>query len=288
MGRIIFVLIVTGVAHASDTIWRPLFNGQDLTGWSTWLGTPHASVELPSLDSDKKQAHVQPLGIDRDPTGVFSVVNIDGRSAIRISGQIFGGINTRDEFSNYHLRLQFKWGEHKWAPRALAVRDSGLLYHMHSEWNYNGSVWPRSLELQIQEQDVGDLYAVGCQTSVRARRLDQEKLLFQYDNVNGVLTEFIEQMPFGNRCIKGEDHEKFHGEGNTVEIICIGDQSIHIVNGVVVMRLRNARRLDARECTPLTSGHILLQSEGAEIYFRDIEIPSITSIPSEFLESDFR
>jgi hypothetical protein len=35
--------------------------------------------------------------------------------------------------------------------------------------------------------------------------------------------------------------------------------------------------------TPVTSGQLILQSEGAEVYYRDIEIQPITAIPAEFL-----
>jgi len=33
---------------------------------------------------------------------------------------------------------------------------------------------------------------------------------------------------------------------------------------------------------PVTAGQIILQSEGAEVFYRDIEIRSITAIPPEF------
>ena len=83
--------------------------------------------------------------------------------AIRISGEVFGELRTARSFENYHLKLQFKWGEKKWAPRNRPQdrRDSGLLYHVHAEPGQNGRTWARSIELQIQEGDVGDLYAVG-------------------------------------------------------------------------------------------------------------------------------
>ena len=35
---------------------------------------------------------------------------------------------------------------------------------------------------------------------------------------------------------------------------------------------------------PLTSGHIGLQNEGAEIFYRDVELQPITAVPVEFAE----
>lgn len=273
------------VSSLAAEAWKPLFNGKDLSGWDTWLGKPHASV-ISLLPKDEKANYAEPIGSNYDPLGIITVTEVDGAPAIHITGQIMGGMVTREEYGNYHLRLQFKWGEKKFPPREKpeTQRDSGLLYHVHSPFNFNGKIWPRSPELQIQERDVGDLYAIGCQMTVLARRLDPTKRLFQYDPVAGTPTDFIEQLPIGNRCIRLEDCEKPHGEWNTVELICLGDQSIHIVNGKVVMRLTQARRLDGPEPKPLAAGKILLQSEGAEVFYRNVELRPITAVPAEFAE----
>lgn len=275
-----FVLAMTAARGAEG--WKPLFNGKDLSGWETWLAKPHPSVEVPGEAKNEKGEYTQVLGA-KDPLKVFTIVAVDGQPAVRISGQIFGGITTKENFSNYHLRLQFKWGEKKWAPRAAVVRDSGLLYHVHSGWAPVRDIWPRSPELQIQEHDCGDLYAIACQITVRARPLDPTKRRFQYDP-KGEPTVFIQQPPIGNKCIKGEDREKPNGEWNTIELVCLGDQSIHIVNGGVVMRLTDAKRIDGPEPKTLTSGQIVLQSEGAEVFYRNIELRPITAIPAEFAE----
>ena len=41
-------------------------------------------------------------------------------------------------------------------------------------------------------------------------------------------------------------------------------------------------RIDADLPTQVTAGPIILQSEGAEVFYRDIEIQTITAIPPEF------
>ena len=58
--------------------WTSLFNGKDLFGWDTWLGKP-----LKAND---------PIGLNKDPRNVYTVVDVDGQPAIRISGEIFGAI----------------------------------------------------------------------------------------------------------------------------------------------------------------------------------------------------
>ena len=59
------------------------------------------------------------------------------------------------------------------------------------------------------------------------------------------------------------DFEHPTGEWNTIEIICNGNQTEHYVNGHLVNSGTNAN---------VTSGKILLQSEGAEVYYKSVEL----------------
>ncbi len=54
---------------------------------------------------------------------------------------------------------------------------------------------------------------------------------------------------------------------------------LHMVNGKVVMILHHSSQLEKGKLIPLIEGKIQLQSEGAEIFYRNIEIRSITSRP---------
>ncbi len=83
-------------------------------------------------------------------------------------------------------------------------------------------------------------------------------------------------------CLRGKDVEKPFGEWNTLELICFEDKAIYIVNGEVVMSLSGSRYKDGNELKPLTKGKIQLQSEAAEVYFTDIEIKNIRSLPKEY------
>jgi hypothetical protein len=280
--------IVAGPASAADPDkngWRQLFNGKDLSGWDTYLSIPQKAWDVPDVPRDETGAYTQPIGMNRDPLKVFTVVQEDGQPAIRISGQGFGVMTTKEPFANYHMRLQFKWGEKKWAPRLQAVRDSGLLYHCHGEQGAVGKHWIKSIEFQIQENDCGDLFAIGTQITVPVRQETgaNGKTLNIYDP-KGTPVDFVQKPPLVNRAVRMENHEKSHGEWNTLDLICLGDDSIHIVNGVVVMRLRDGKRLDGAEPAALAEGTISIQTEGAEVFYRDIEIKPITEIPTEFAE----
>ena len=285
---ILLALVLCGALQAEES-WKPLWNGRDLTGWTTWLQKPEADSEVPGLRRDAKGKYTEAIGSNRDPLKVFTVVEQDGRPAIRISGEVFGEIRSTRSLENYRLRLQFKWGERKWPPRhqAETPRDSGLLYHVHAEPGAEGRTWARSIELQIQEGDVGDLYAVGSEISVRSksRQLNGHEV-FDYDP-QGEFRVFSQVPGKQGRCIKQPDNENPSGEWNTVELVCFGEECIHIVNGEVVMRLHGPRRIDGPEPVSVTSGPIILQSEGAEIFYRDIEYVPISAIPPEFAEASF-
>ena len=60
-----------------------------------------------------------------------------------------------------------------------------------------------------------------------------------------------------------KDVEKPVGEWNRLEAICEGGDVTYFVNGVKVMEGRNGS---------FSSGKLLFQSEGAEIFFRLIEL----------------
>ena len=85
-----------------------------------------------------------PIGLNRDPQQVFSVITEDGAQALRISGEQFGGISTVQAFENYHLQLQFKWGKLKWHLRKNAKMDSGVLYHANGGHGADAGFWMQS------------------------------------------------------------------------------------------------------------------------------------------------
>src|SRR4051812_26174181 len=69
-----------------------------------------------------------------DPDHVFTVVDqIDGAPAIRISRQHWGGIVTKENYANYKLVAEFRWGAVTWEPRTDRARDSGVLLHCQGE-----------------------------------------------------------------------------------------------------------------------------------------------------------
>lgn len=284
LGRAVLTLLAAGGLSAAETAWRPLFNGRDLGGWDTYLAKPDQSWEVPGMKRNETGRYTEPIGLNRDPLKVFNIEAVDGRPAIHITGQGFGVMTTKESFGNFHLRLQVKWGERKWGVKLHSPRDCGLLYYVHGEPGFDHGTWPRSIEFQIQEHDMGDLYAIGTRSTVNARPgTVNGRQLYLYDPAGQPIL-FTQQPPIGNRCVKLGDPEKPNGEWNTLDLICFNGDSIHLVNGQVVMRLYHAERLDGVAPAPLAAGQISLQTEGAEVYYRDVEIQPITAVPAEFAE----
>jgi len=242
---------------------KSLFNGKDLSGWDVYIAPPADSVP--------------PLGLNQDPAHVFSVTTVDNAPAIRVSGESYGGLSTKEEYKNYHLTVQFKWGVAKIPSFANRKRDSGVLYHATGPHGVDARAWMRSQEFQVQEGDCGDYWGVaGATFDIPAEQYEIGQ--FVYDEEGTVFT-FQDNSVVGRRCIKKVDAEKPYGEWNTVDIYCSGDSSVHVMNGTVVMRLYNSRQKSNNGLIPLTQGKIQLQSEGCEIYFRNIAIENITYLP---------
>lgn len=278
-------LVCAAFALAADATWRPLFNGKDLAGWETYLSVPLSTSEVPGAERDAKGNYTKLLGLGNDPLKCFSVVDVDGRPAIRLSGEGYGALTTLESFSNYHLRLQFKWGTKKWlhdTPPGLL--SSGLLYHGHGNHGDAdaGKRWLFTHQFQIQEGNCGDYIVMGdTAVDITARKVSDKK--YAYDDKAAKMM-FCAKTPNQSRCSKAGAFENPTSEWVTLELICVGDTAIHVVNGHVVLRLTGSRKAVGDGYEPLTGGRLELQMEGSEIYFRDIEIKPVTEIPAQFAE----
>lgn len=268
----IYLLIAPSVTAQSSVKWQSLFNGKNLSGWETYLDKPYAK--------DGENNKTPPLGLNNDPNHVFSVTTVDGKPALRISGETFGGINTLADYGNYHLRMEFKWGTQKWPPKLDRPRDSGLLYHSVGPHG-TPMLWMESFELQVQEGDCGDYWGVmNVLADITARK--NEKGTYVYDKAAPLVT-FQDKTPVGRSCLKNPDAEKPSGQWNVLELYCFGDTCVHVMNGKVNLVLTKTRHIVNGQAEPLTKGKIQIQSEGAEVFYRNIQIQSISQLPTELV-----
>ena len=251
--------------------WSPLFNGKNLDGWYTFLVRS---------------------GKNNDPTGYVRIedgmLHCLGNAP---QGYVEGGyLATNQEYSNYHFRVEYKWGSARYAPRLMYKRDSGIYFHMTGP----DRVWPTGMHFQIQESDTGDVLAVNGTRFVTAAPVPNaaggNPTWPNPPNPNNpnIVTVGSQGQPRGWR--KNADFEKLE-DWNQLEIIARDDRAAYLVNGRLVNTLFNMQAPDppapanlgptanAAQQVPtgdtfkrLDRGKIAIEIEFAEIWFRNIEI----------------
>ena len=252
--------------------WEELIT-PELDKWTVWTGVPHPTVDVEWPHKAIKPQDGKPMG-EGDPLNLYQVKKAeDGSLQLYITGQVYAGLTTKKSYENYHLTMEVKWGEKKYEPRLERPRDSGILYHCQGPHGAFWKVWKKSLECQVQENDNGDYFriaAVDCEIpSIRPG----EKMRWRFDPKG--------EWRSGEGSVqRGENYEKA-GEWNKVEVITVGDKAIHLSNGKLVLALRNARHKEGDTFVPLTSGQIQIQSEGAEVTYRNLRIKPIDAFPAE-------
>jgi hypothetical protein len=165
-----------------------------------------------------------------DPEKIWGVK--DGE--IHCDGSVFGYLITEKEYGDYVLKLQWRWGKKV----VGKVRNSGVFVHVIGP----DQIWPKAVEAQLMANHAGDFWLVdGFKLNVDPARQDKKTPRHYY---------------------RMKDHvEKAIGEWNQYVITCKGGTVRLEINGQLVNEGNHAEA---------TRGKILLQSEGAEIYFRDV------------------
>ena len=85
MSIVTTALVLSATSRGDEGKPLTLFNGKDLSGWTTFI--PHKEKSIAA---------------DIDPKGVFKVE--DG--VIHVSGEEFGCLTTKDAYENYRLKLE--------------------------------------------------------------------------------------------------------------------------------------------------------------------------------------
>jgi hypothetical protein len=232
----------------------PLFNGKNLDGLYTW--TQDAKYD--------------------DPRKVFTVE--DGM--LHISGDAMGYVCTQKTYKDYHLVVEYRWGGRTWGSRKDNARDSGVIVHCaEPDGSWNG-VFMAGIEAQIIEGGTGDLIVVdGKRTDGSAIPVSLTVEMVQ--NIHGGMvwrpgsprtTLHAGRLNWFGHDPEWKDTLGFRGkddidspgkEWTRLDVISDGGHIIYRVNGT-----QASEGFDAQP----SSGRILLQSEGAEIYVRRFEL----------------
>ena len=185
--------VLVSQASAGDKDFVELFNGQDLKGWKTILG-----------------------GGKEDDGKTFSVK--DG--AIVVAGKPAGYFYSEKSYKNYVLRYDWKF---------IKDGNSGLLVHITGKH----TVWPKCVEVQGQQRDHGNIFAIG-----------------------GAKGKFKKDAEAQKKAIK-------IGEWNTSEVSVKDGEMSCKINGILVC---------SGKAEGVTEGPFGFQSEGTELHFKNIKI----------------
>jgi hypothetical protein len=269
LGSCLVSLACAGLLAADEPDGKTihLFNGKDLTNFYTYLGAPAKGEK--------------PCGKNHDPKKVFTVQ--DGM--IRVSGEVFGGLTTDKEYGNYHLVVEYKWGEQTFPPRKDRGRDSGVFLHCTGRDGAVIGAWMEGIECNVMEGSTGDFILVGpknrfsCTATVIQQPAGPEGMQhmeYYYrasappvDFTSGRINWFGRDPLFKDvKNFRGtHDVENKVGDWNRLECICHGNKITAKLNGVTMNEITN---------TSVAKGKIMLQSEGAEILFRKIDLLPLT------------
>lgn len=250
------------------------------------LAVPLAAAEpvktkidlLDVIKSGNVEHHVNPkMDFHDDPKDIWTFAK-DG--TFNISGRGYGYVATKENYRDYHLVLEFKWGTKTWGAREKKAKDNGILLHAYGPHGAYGDTWMASIEAQIIEGGVGDILVLSPKladgteltTSLSAEFTldrDKEKIWKQGEprqtvtkgriNWKGRDEDWSDTVGFRGK----NDVESPSGEWNRLEVIAKGDTLQYFVNGAMVN--------EAFDCKP-SEGKILLQTEGAEMIVRRYEL----------------
>ena len=263
MAMVVAVVLCQKLIAGDDTtpsdIVRPLSH-PNLGSFTTWL---------------KKSGH-------DDPDKVFRLEN----GILRCGDEDMGYVATKQSFRDYHLSVEYKWGRKN--PTDKYVRNSGILLNGVGPDGSQSGVWMTSIECQLAQGCEGDLILIRGKTA-------------EGQPFPATITSFVTNGPDGKprwnetgtktiysgRQFWWSQHQPGFkelvdtrgdsdvasplGEWTKVECLCHQGRITIKVNGVTV-----------NECFDAipASGKILLQSEGHEVFFRNMEIrPLKTKTP---------
>lgn len=259
--------------NASDIGVRrqSFFDHQALDGWYSWL---------------KSSGY-------EDKLSVFTVEN----GVLRISGRHPGYLASRQSFRDYQLSLEFRWGRDQIESRAGMARDAGLFVHANGPDGNSvdaDGAYIAGIECQIMEASVGDLMLIrgrdeGTRIPLKLKACvgpindtsgwpyAETALNWQRGPARPSASRIQEIQTWGRLNRRGkrvdwndrfgiEDASQFEapaGDWNHLLVRSVGD--------VIVVALNNHVVNAASNVLP-SNGKLLFQSEGSEIFVRNVHL----------------
>ena len=281
---IIFLFSLTSLTinnSPKDDGWINLLDN-NLDKWEMYLSYKHKDGYAGKIPTDSTGKEIPPIGYNKNVNNMFTIIHENNEPVLKVSGEYYGCVFTKEKFKNYRLKLQVKFGAKKWEPRTSKLMDAGVLYHSQGEAGVDyWRTWMLSQEFQVMEGHFGDYWNI-ANAAIDIRAYIPE------GSMSAVADESQQFIPFGTHtentgfCMRKMRAETPDNGWTELELVCFEGKSLHIINGKVVMVLQNSRYFDGEKFQPLTEGRIQLQSEAAEVYYKNIKIKPINKMPVAF------
>lgn len=221
--------------------------------------------------------------------------SVNADKIMHVSGKGWGYLRTNTRYRDYHLVLEYKWGEHTFGSREDRARDNGLLVHGFGKDGLLLNSWISSIEAQLIEGGSGDILVLaprdedGTKAPTRATakvRPDRDgEPVWSPDGRTQVFPPAekpVSRINWWGRDPDWKDEKGFHGEKdienpvgewNRMEVICREDTIRILLNGQLVN--------EVFDVFP-TEGFVCIQSEGAELRIRRFELWPLDSFREEW------
>ncbi len=255
MTRALSLLILFAAISDPATAAGPvaLFDGKDMSKWYTFL---------------------RDHGKDKDPNDTYSVK--DG--ILRISGQDWGGLTTRDEYADYEVEVVYAWGGKVWPPREKNARDCGLILHATGQDGAVAKCWREGIQCNMIEGGTGDISVTGGNKKYGFKAQAEERPAGKRNGLYWKEGAPVREFGPGGRLLwfgrdpawenvlgfRGKnDIEKGVGLWNTLVVTMKADTMTVKLNGVVLTKATGLS---------VTKGKLQFQSEGSEVLFKKITL----------------
>jgi hypothetical protein len=252
-------LFLLSLPLAADEGFVSLFNGKNLEGWKSIRDEKERGSGSFHVDEKAKTIHVYANAKD----GVKQPIDC---------------LYTEKEYSDYVLKMEYKWMDRRFPPREAHDRDAGLLFHVHGDLT---KLWPFCLEMQLGESDAkktdqryvtGDLWVIGKELQVK----NTKKGKYFYDP-SAPLTTVGKNKSYDYSYV-ATNAEKPHGEWNEITLtVRAGKEATFELNGIIVNKISEMTMLVDGKRVPLKMGRIGLQAEYAELLYRNIRIKELAT-----------
>ena len=239
--------------HAGEDGFVPLFNGKNFDGWHLKIRSGDAELAKNVYAIEDGMVHV------------FKDLP-DGDGLNTGKNPTHGLFYTNRKYSRFIFKFEYKWGRKKYNNFDQFQYDAGCYYHVVDD-----KIWPVGIEYQIRydhtkdRNHTGDFWAYGLEWYCGP----DDTFLAPADGGVVKLGKKGE-----HKALVTAKHHALDDQWNECEVIVMGDQyAIHKLNGQIVNMATNL---------PYSEGLIGLQSETAEIYYRNLRIKEFDeAVPME-------